>query len=641
MPEQAHADAGGVTTPLALLDREQPAQGHGHGSAAVSPTPVDRVFELFTALVLALIVITVFVSTLSRYLFNASVVWSEEIPILLQVWLTFIGGFVALRRGAHVSVNTVLQLIPARWHHIIEAAILLVTLGMLLTLLRFSVVLVQTRWTEVSPTVGFSMSWFMLPLPIGVVFMAVHVCQCLASLPRRDATLGVLWVVGVAAAVVGLDRVSGGLVTAVNPLAAMLVGFLVLLVLNMPIAFALGSVSIVYLMLAGSNLTIVTQRLIAGPMSFVLIAVPLFILGGALMETGGISRRLVALAGALVGHIRGGLAMVVVVSEILFSGISGSTTADVTAVGSLLIPAMKKAGYRAAESVAIVSSASAMGILIPPCIVMVVLAAIANVSVIALFVAGFIPGFLIASGLLGLIWIKARREGWPSESQASLRDTLRAALDAIIPMLSPVIIFGGILSGAVTVTEAAVLAVVYALLVGVLIYRELRPRDVYLQLVDAGVTTSMAFWLIGTASVFSWILAVHEVPVQLGNFISSAPGGSVTFMLFTIFIFIVLGALLDGLPALLILGPVFFPIATKLGIDLIHYGIVVIAAMGIGFFLPPIGVGIFIAAGIAREQIGPVAVAFVPYLMVLIIMCLVVAFVPWFTLVLPQLVLSR
>jgi tripartite ATP-independent transporter DctM subunit len=223
----------------------------------------------------------------------------------------------------------------------------------------------------------------------------------------------------------------------------------------------------------------------------------------------------------------------------------------------------------------------------------------------------------------------------------SWEERLRATGDAIIPLLSPVIIFGGILSGMVTVTEAAVLGVVYALVVGLFVYRELTLPQVYRLFVSSGSSTSMAFWLIGMASVFSWILAVQQVPDQLGRFVSSAPGGIVTFMLLSIVIFVVLGGILDGMPALLILGPVFFPIATGLGIDLLHYGIVLIAAMGIGLFLPAVGVGMFIAVGIGRVEMGAATVRYLPYLVVLLVMLVVVAFVPWLTLVLPQALLGR
>ena len=619
-------------------------EAHGEVVAAreAGRTWLDRVFEAAVVVLMAVLVAAVLASTASRYVLNASVIWSEEIPILLQVWLTFLGGVVALRRGDHVSVDALSRLFPSRWQAVSRIVVDFLSFGLLAVLLRMSITLVRARSGEASPAVGFPMGLFMVPLVIGTLFMLFMLGRRFAALPPRRAGVALLIILGLTSLFYGVDRLPGGFAQNVNPLGFLLASFVVLVALNMPISFALGVVSVVYLWFAGTgSLTIVAQRLVAGPMSFVLIAVPLFILAGALMEAGGISRRLVALASAMVGHIRGGLAMVVIVSEIFFSGISGSSTADVSAVGSLLIPAMKKAGYRGDESVAIVAAASAMGILVPPCILMVILAAVANISVIALFVGGFIPAFVLAAGLFALIWYKARTEGWPRERRMSWGERLRATGDAIIPLLSPVIIFGGILSGMVTVTEAAVLGVVYALVVGLFVYRELTLPQVYRLFVSSGSSTSMAFWLIGMASVFSWILAVQQVPVQLGGFVSAAPGGIVTFMLLSIVIFVVLGGILDGMPALLILGPVFFPIATGLGIDLLHYGIVLIAAMGIGLFLPAVGVGMFIAVGIGRVEMGAATVRYLPYLVVLLVMLVVVAFVPWLTLVLPQALLGR
>jgi tripartite ATP-independent transporter DctM subunit len=624
-----------ASAPAALI----PA-GNRLGSTTVR-TVVDRIFEAVTGVLLALLVATVFVAAMSRYVFNASVVWAEEIPDLIQVWLTFLGGVVTLRRGDHVSVDALFRKLPARWLAPLRAAVELLTIGLLLTLLWTGSVLVKARLREYSPALGFSMSLFMLPLVIGAGVMALSLARHVLALPLRVAGAALLAVAVVAAVLLGIDRATGGLVAFFNPLALLLASFAVLLLLDTPISFAFGIVSVVYLWFAGiASLTVIPQRLVAGPSSFMLTAVPLFILAGALMEAGGISRRLVGLVSSVVGHIRGGLAMVVVFSAILFYGISGSAVADVSAVGSILLPAMKRAGYRAEESVSIVSAASATGILVPPSILMIILAFLANLSVVRLFVAGLVPTVVLAAGLTGLILYKAHREGWPRGGKATWGGRLRAVRDAALPLLSPVIMVGGFISGIVTVTEAAVLGVIYALVVGGLVYRELTLASIYRVFVSSGSATGMAFWLIGMASVFSWILAIEQTPDLLGRLLSAAPGGSTTFIVFSIFIFIVLGGMLDGMPALLILGPVFFPIATSLGIDLVHYGIVIIAAMGIGLFLPAVGVGMFIAVGIGRVEMGATAVRYLPYLLMLIGMLIVVGSVPWLTDVLPRFLLG-
>jgi tripartite ATP-independent transporter DctM subunit len=607
---------------------------------ASARTGMDWLFEAITAILLGLLVLTVFVAAVSRYVFNSSVVWAEEIPDLLQVWLTFLGGFVTLRRGDHVSVNA-LRRLPACWVAPLRATVELLTIGLLTTLLWTAGDLVKARLHEYSPALGFSMSLFMLPLVVGSAVMALSLVRHLLALPFRIAGTAVVIVAVLAVALISVDRATGGLVAFFNPLAFLLASFAVLLLLDTPISFAFGTVSVMYLWFAGiGSLTIIPQRLVAGPSSFMLTAVPLFILAGALMEAGGISRRLVGLVSSLVGHIRGGLAMVVVFSAILFYGISGSAVADVSAVGAILLPAMKRAGYRAEESVSIVSAASATGILVPPSILMIILAFLANLSVVRLFVAGFVPTFVLAAGLAALILYKAHREGWPRETKATWAGRLRAMGSAAIPLMSPVIMVGGFISGIVTVTEAAVLGVIYALIVGGLVYRELTPASIYRVFISSGSATGMAFWLIGMASVFSWILAVEQTPDLLGHLLSAAPGGAMTFIILSIFIFIVLGGILDGMPALLILGPVLFPIATSLGIDLVHYGIIIIAAMGIGLFLPAVGVGMFIAVGIGQVEMGATARHFVPYLIMLVGTLIVVGAVPWLTEVLPRILLG-
>ena len=413
--------------------------------------------------------------------------------------------------------------------------------------------------------------------------------------------------------------------------------FAVLLVLGIPVAFVIGTAGFVGLYWSGQYpLTVIVKQIFEGVDSFVLLAIPLFILAGALMETGGIAVRLVRLAQVLVGWIRGGLSMAVVVAEYIFSGISGSTVADVSAIGSTMIPPMLRAGYRPEQAVAVVSAASAMGILVPPCILMIVIGSVANVSVAALFAAGFLPAVVLALAIMVYIWFDARRSGLEAREVAGLRAIWRAFVDAVIPLGLPVIIFGGILGGAVTPTEAAVLAVVYAFVVGVFVYREIKWRDLPGILVHSAVVTAAVCFLLGTAAVVAWILAVEQVPQILLRLMLAVPGGNIVFLILTSILFIALGAVLEGLPAVVILLPTFMPVVQRLGIDVIHYATVVVAATGIGLFLPPIGVGFFIACGIAKVPVDRATRDMMPYVYMMCVGLLVVILVPWVTLVLPR-----
>jgi C4-dicarboxylate transporter DctM subunit len=424
--------------------------------------------------------------------------------------------------------------------------------------------------------------------------------------------------------------------TRINSTVLLIVGFALLLAMNAPLALALGLPAATYLLiLGGPNPLMLPQRLIAGADNFVLLAIPLFILAGALMETGGISRRLVDLAMALVGHLRGGLAHVTVVGEILFSGISGSTTADVAAMGALLIPSMEKAGYSKEEAISIVSAASAMGILVPPCLLMVILATIADISVTALFLAGFLPAAVLAGALMLLIYAKARSRNWPVAARASWGGLGRAVVHSIVPLMLPVIIFGSIFTGAATVTESAVLAVIYALLAGVVLYKETPLHDLPKLFLESATLSAVSMWLIAAASVFTWLLARGQVPQFVSAAILSISGSPWFFLLASVVLFILFAALLEGFPAVIILGPIFYPIAAHMGVGTLHFSIIIVACVGIGLFLPPVGIGLFIACGIARSSMSRVMGTFWPYLLVLFVGLLIVAFVPWITVVLP------
>jgi C4-dicarboxylate transporter, DctM subunit len=413
--------------------------------------------------------------------------------------------------------------------------------------------------------------------------------------------------------------------------------FLGLLLLGVPVAVTVGVAGYLGAILAApAPLAVTVQTILHQVDSFVLLALPLFVLAGALMETGGIARRLVALALALVGWIRGGLGMAVVAAEYIFSGISGSTVADVSAVAATTIPSMVRAGYSKELAVSVVSAASAMGILVPPCILMIVIGSVASLSVAALFIAGFIPAVVLAIVLMLYIYWMARRSRIAAAARPSLRALGRAFREALIPLGMPGIIFGGILGGVMTPTEASVLAVLYAAVVGLFVYREIRWRDLPKIVIDSCVVTGSVGLLLGTAGLISWFLTVQQMPATLIRWMTVVPGSATVFLFATALIFVFFGAVIEGLPAVVILLPSLLPVATGLGIHPIHYSIVIVAAVGIGLFLPPIGVGLFIACSIADLSVDRATRAMLPFVLVLSIGLLIIVLVPWITLVLPR-----
>jgi C4-dicarboxylate transporter DctM subunit len=425
----------------------------------------------------------------------------------------------------------------------------------------------------------------------------------------------------------------------VTALAILLGGFIVLLAINVPVAFSMGLACILTLFYQGTiPVSTVTLKLYSGIDTFPFLAIPLFILAGGLMEQGGISQRLVRFAKNLVGHIRGGLGFVVVVSEIFFSGISGSSIADASAIGSLLLPSMIQAGYAPARASAIVAAATGMGMMIPPCLNMVVLGAMSNISIAGLFMGGFLPGFLMALTLMIIIYYQSVRGVLPSAEgkRATFREIVRSFRESVIPLMMPVIIFGGIFSGIFTATEAASVATVYAFIVSVFIYKEIKGRDIVRILVDTALMTGVVCLLVGAATSFSWILATYQVPQMLGAFIGSVSEGKVVFLLLTIAVFFVFGMILDGLPAILIFFPILFPIAQSLGIDALHFGVLVIAIVGISIVAPPIGLCLVIICSLAKIKLTDTIRPLIPYTLILVVDLIVMAFWPWLVLFLPR-----
>ena len=414
--------------------------------------------------------------------------------------------------------------------------------------------------------------------------------------------------------------------------------FLAFVIAGMPIAFALGAAALVGLwLLEGAPLRIVASRTFGGIDNFSLLAIPFFILAGELMETGGISHRLVTLARVLVGHVRGGLGNVVLIAMLFFSGISGSTNADAAAVGSVMIPAMKREGYNAGHAGAIVAAAAGMGILVPPCLTMVVYGSITNTSIATLFAAGFLPALVMTGALMLHLRFDALRLGLKSEPRVAWRERGKAVLAAFWALLPPVIIFGGILGGVFTPTEAAVVAVVYAIIIGMMIYREITPSYLLRAFVRTGVTSGVVMLLIGSANIFAWLMTVSGVPAALAAAIAATGAGKTLFMMLSILVFLPLFALLDGLPGMLMIMPVFVPIAQQLGVDLVHYGIVMTTVMGVSLFLPPVGVGLYIVLGLSGATLGETSRYLLPYLATMTAVATVIAFLPWLVYLVPYL----
>jgi C4-dicarboxylate transporter DctM subunit len=415
--------------------------------------------------------------------------------------------------------------------------------------------------------------------------------------------------------------------------------FVLLVLLSIPIAFALIFAAALILALGeGLPLLVVAQQVVAGMDSFPMLAVPLFILAGSIMDVGGISRRLVEFASSLVGHLPGGLGQVVVLSEIFFSGVSGSTSADAAAIGGIMVPQLTAKGYSRERATSIVSAACAMGILIPPAIVMVIYGVMGNVSIGKLFVACIPAALLMAFGLMLQIGWQAHRQNWPRSERATGATIRRAAIKAILPLFMIVVVLGGIRVGLFTATEAAAVAVAYALILAAGVYRAFSWRQLKESLIQTSVVSGMVLLVVGAARLLSWVFAVGQVPQELASMVMGLGGGQAAFLILTILIFLPLGAILEGVPAVVLLTPILLPLAKQLGIDPVHYGAVIVATQGISVFMPPVGVSLLVACSVGRVQPAGVSRHLWPYLVLMLVFTLLIAFVPEIVLFLPRLI---
>lgn len=419
-------------------------------------------------------------------------------------------------------------------------------------------------------------------------------------------------------------------------LGAALACLALLLVVGLPIAFALGVAAWTYMALAGVDLLVLAQQVANGPDNWVLLAMPLFVLAGLLMNTAGISDRIFGLARALVGHVRGGLGLVNVVDSMLFGGISGSAVADSAALGSVILPAMAKEGYPPAFSAALTSSTASIGIIIPPSIPMIIYGAVAGVSVGALFLAGVVPGLLVGLGQGLAVYAIARRRGWGGQEPFSWARLGRALRQAWAALLMPVIILGGITLAVFTPTEAGAVAVVYGVLVGFL-YRTLTPSRLYRALVDAATLTAVVMILVSTSLALGWILSHEQVPQALAGWVARLAGGATPLLVAISVLLVAVGCVLHGDPILLIVVPILLPAVKAQGIDLLHFGMLVVFTVALGQQTPPVGSTLFVVSALSGRDILEITRANLPFMAVIAAVMYLLLFFPPLVLVVPRL----
>ena len=420
--------------------------------------------------------------------------------------------------------------------------------------------------------------------------------------------------------------------------AVLFASLILFFVMNVPIAIAIGLASVAAILFSGSIPPIVVvQKMFTAADSFPLMAVPFFILAGSLMEFGGISRRLVEFANSIVGRFSGGLAFVAITASMFFGAISGAAVATVAAIGTILIPAMVRRGYDKPFATAVQATAGTLGVMIPPSIPMIIYGVLTGVSIGALFMGGILPGILVGLSLMFVAWLISRKKGYRGDEKSSLNRIWQTFKQAILALLMPVIILGGIYGGVFTPTEAAVVAVVYGFVVGFFIYRELNLSQLKDILVTTVVGTSMIMFIIATSSVFSWILTAEQIPQVVANAILSISKNPIIILALINLLLLFLGTFMETVAAIIILVPVLLPVITQIGVDPLHFGIVLVVNLAIGMVTPPLGVCLFIGCSIAHITLEDITRAVWPFILIMIADVLLLTYLPWISTILPRL----
>ena len=416
--------------------------------------------------------------------------------------------------------------------------------------------------------------------------------------------------------------------------------FGLLLFAGVPIAVILGVTTLGCLVFFTSTpLHIITQQLFNALDKFVLLAIPFFILAGAIMTRGSIAKKLVAFVNALVGWFPGGLAMAGILACIFFAAISGSSPATVVAIGSIMIPALIKAGYGEKFSLGLITVSGSLGIIIPPSIPMILYCLVMNVSVAEIFMAGIVPGLLIGAALMVYTFFVAKKHNWKVDRKGSLKELVRAARDGIWALILPFVVLGGIYSGIFTPTEAAAISVVYALFVELFVYREFSFGQITFVCQEAAVLSACLLFILSCAMTFIWLLTAQEIPQQLADIIITHIHSPWMFLLTVNILFLILGCFMDDVSAMLILAPIFLETLNRYGIDLVHFGVVMVLNIQMGMLTPPFGLNLFVASGITKAPLIKIARGVAPFLGIMLICLMLVTYIPWISMALPNWIL--
>jgi len=591
---------------------------------------VGMLVEFPAALLVAAEVVVLLMGVIWRYVLHTPLVWSDELASILFLWLAMLGSIVALRRGEHMRMTAIVGKLPPHLRAFLDLIAIAAALAFLLFVVRPAYEFAEDEMFVTTPSLEIANSWRAAALPIGIALMIVVGFLQIFRFGRFGASILAL---GTVAAAVAITALLGPYLQGLgnwNLLIFFVLGVGSMVLLGVPIAFSFGLATFAYLALTTSTPTVVVVgRMDEGMSHLILLAVPLFVLLGLLIEMTGMARAMVGFLASLLGHVRGGLSYVLIGAMYLVSGISGSKAADMAAIAPVLFPEMKQRGAKPGELVALLSATGAQTETIPPSLVLITIGSVTGVSIAALFTGGLLPGVVLGLTLGALVWWRYRDQDMSGVRRASSREIGKAFLIALPAIALPFIIRSAVIQGVATATEVSTIGIAYAVLAGLLVYRQFDWKRIYPMLVDTASLSGSILLIIGAATGMAWALTQSGFSGLLAESMKGLPGGIPTFLAVSILAFVVLGSVLEGIPAIVLFGPLLFPIARQVGVHEVHYAMVVVLAMGIGLFAPPFGVGYYAACAISRinpdEGMRPI----VGYMVALLIGTLIVAAVPW------------
>ena len=586
--------------------------------------------EIPAAMLVVAEIVVLFAGVISRYVLHAPLIWSDELASMLFLWLAMLGAVVAFRRSEHMRMTALVASAGPRLRAYLDLVAICAALAFLLLIVHPAYEYASDEGVITTPALQISNAWRAAALPVGTCLMALF---ALLRLIRFGEWRLVLWAALSVALVIGLFWLAQPLFRPLGNLNLVIffvgvAGFCVFA--GVPIAFGFGLAIFGYLALTTRTpLSVLIGRMDEGMSHLILLSVPLFVFLGLLIEMTGMARAMVAFLASLLGHVRGGLHYVLVGAMYLVSGISGSKAADMAAVAPVLFPEMKQRGAKPGDLVALLAATGAQTETIPPSLVLITIGSVTGVSISALFTGGLLPGLVLAITLSALVWWRYRSEDLSHVTRASASEIGRTFVVALPALALPFVIRYAVVEGIATATEVSTIGIVYGVIVGLLIYRRFDWRRLLPMLIETACLSGAILLIIGTATGMAWGLTQSGFSRALATAMTGLPGGAATFIAVSIVAFVVLGSVLEGIPAIVLFGPLLFPIARAVGVHEVHYAMIIILAMGVGLFAPPFGVGYYAACAIGRvdpaEGIRPIW----GYMLALLVGLVIVAIFPW------------